>query len=176
MKIFETERLIIRRLESVDKKYFAELFTDPKILEDIPQKAFTENQITDRFNKSLNLNLIDLNTQKCSCGIYEKAIPEMIGLALFLINENGDKELGYRFRPKYWRKGYGTEITKGMLKYYFQQMNVSKVTADVNISNVGSVKILDKFMRPVKEFFNVRDNCTDRRYEIEKNSWLQQSK
>ena len=31
MKIFETERLIIRSLEKVDKIYFAELFTDPKI-------------------------------------------------------------------------------------------------------------------------------------------------
>jgi hypothetical protein len=40
MKIFETERLIIRRLESIVKKYFAELFTDQKNLELIPQKAF----------------------------------------------------------------------------------------------------------------------------------------
>ncbi len=174
MKIFETERLIIRRLKSVDKKYFAELFTDPKILELIPQKTLTENQVTDRFNKSLNLNLSDLNTQKCTCGIYEKGNPEMIGLALFLINEDGEKELGYRFRANYWGKGYGTETTKGMLEYYFVQMNVNKVTADVNIANVGSVKILGKFMTPVKEFFNERDNCTDRRYELEKNIWLQQ--
>jgi ribosomal-protein-alanine N-acetyltransferase len=57
MKIFETERLIIRSLKKADKKYFAELFTDPRVLELIPQKAFTENQITERFDKSLNLNL-----------------------------------------------------------------------------------------------------------------------
>lgn len=173
MILFETERLTIRSLESVDKKYFAELVTDPKILELIPQKAFTENQITDRFNKSLNWDLSALNTQKCACAIFEKGNPEMIGLALFLINENDEKELGYRFRTNYWKKGYGTETTKGMLEYYFQQMNVSKVTADVNIANVGSVKILDKFMTPVKEFYNERDNCTDRRYEVEKSNWLQ---
>src|SRR5690554_5343402 len=154
MKILETERLEIRRLQSIDKELFAELFTDPKVLELIPQKAFTENQIKDRFNKSLNL--------------------ELIGLALFLINEEDEKELGYRFREKYWGKGYGTEITKGMLEYYFKQMKVGKVTADVNIANVGSVKILDKFMKPVREFFNERDNCTDRRYELTKNNWLQQ--
>ncbi len=174
MEIFETERLIIKRLEKTDKKYFAELFTDPKVLDLIPQKALTENQIIDRFNKSLNIELSDLNNQKCACGIYEKGNPEMIGLALFLINENDEKELGYRFRVNYWRKGYGTETTKGMLEYYFNQMNVTKVTADVNIANIGSVKILTKFMKPVHEFFNERDNCTDRRYEIEKNKWLQQ--
>lgn len=174
MKIFETERLIIRRIESKDKKYFAELFTTPQILELIPQKAFTEKQITDRFNKSLNFELNDLQNQKCACGIYEKGNTEMIGLALFLINDNNEKELGYRFRENYWRKGYGTETTKGMLEYYFNQMNVSKVTADVNIANIGSLKILDKFMKPVHQFFNDRDNCTDRRYEIEKNQWLQE--
>ncbi|MBA5630233.1 GNAT family N-acetyltransferase [Moheibacter lacus] len=174
MKIFETERLEIRRLKSMDREHFAELFTDPKVLELIPQTAFTENQITDRFNKSLNLKLSDLNDQKCAFGIFKKRETELIGLALFLINEDNEKELGYRFRKKYWGKGYGTETTKGMLEYYFQQMNVSKVTADVNIANVGSVKILDKFMKPVSEFFNERDNCTDRRYELEKNNWLQQ--
>jgi ribosomal-protein-alanine N-acetyltransferase len=173
MKIFETERLIIRRLESIDKKYFAELFTDQKILELIPQKAFTENQITDSFNKSLNFELSHLKNQKCACGIYEKRNTEMIGLALFLINEHNEKELGYRFRAGFWGKGYGTETTEGMLDYYFRQMNVNKVTADVNIANVGSVKILDKFMKPVREFFNEKDNCTDRRYELEKNNWLQ---
>lgn len=173
MKIFETERLEIRRLESFDKEYFAELFTDPKILELIPQKAFTEDQITDRFNKDLNLKLSDFNKQKCACGIFEKGKPEMIGLALFLINEDGEKELGYRFRANHWGKGYGTETTKGMLEYYFLQMNVNKVTADVNITNVGSVKILEKFMIPVKEFFSERDNCIERRYEIERNNWSQ---
>ena len=71
MKIFETQRLIIRRLEIGDKEYFTELFTDPKILERIPQIAFTENQITDRFSKNLNLELADLNNNNFDCGIYE---------------------------------------------------------------------------------------------------------
>jgi len=174
MKIFETERLIIRSLEKVDKIYFAELFTDPKILKLIPQKAFTQDQITDRFKKSLNFKLSDLKDQKRACGIFEKEKSEMIGLVLFLINEDGEKELGYRFRTNFWGKGYGTETTKGMLEYYFQEMNVDKVMADVNIANIGSVKILNKFMEPVSEFFNERDNCTDRRYELFKNNWLQQ--
>lgn len=174
MKIFETERLIFKRLEAVDKEYFAELFTDQNVLEAIPQIAFTEGQITDRFNKSLRIELSDLKKQKCACAIFEKDNSELIGLALFLINEENEKELGYRFRLDYWGKGYGTETTKGMLEYYFNVLNTDKVTADVNITNIASIKILEKFMTPVKEFFNERDNCTDRRYELKKNNWLQQ--
>ncbi|MCG8575348.1 MAG: GNAT family N-acetyltransferase [Flavobacteriales bacterium] len=173
MKIIETERLVIKSLDTADKVYFAELFTDPDVLELIPQKAFTEEQITERFNKNLNLELSDLANQKCACGIFEKGNSELIGLALFLSNEENEKELGYRFRKKYWGKGYGTETTKGMLEFYFNTLNVTKVMADVNTANVGSVKILDKFMTPVKEFFNERDNCTDRRYELKKENWRQ---
>ena len=38
-----------------------------------------------------------------------KTFPEMIGLAMFLINEKGQREIGYRFRTRYWGNGYGTE-------------------------------------------------------------------
>lgn len=174
MNLFKTERLQIKRVEKADKKYFAELFTNPKILELIPQKPSTENEITERFNNSLTLQVSDLHTQKSALGVYEKENPELIGLALFLINEAGEKELGYRFREAYWGKGYGTETTKGMLQYYFEQLNADYVTADVNTANIGSVKILDKCMTLVSEFFNEKDQCTDRKYKIEKNTWLQQ--
>ena len=175
MKIFETERLIIKSLENKDQDIFVELNSDPKIIDPIPQPKFTENQILGKFSESLNLKENFLEKEKCACGIFEKENPEMIGLCLFLTNDKKEKELGYRFRVDYWGKGYGTETTKGMIDYYFRELNIDKVTADVNIANIGSVKILNKFMKPVREFFNERDNCTDRRYEIDKNNWLQQS-
>lgn len=173
MKLFETERLIIKGLRKEDKVYFTELLSHPDIIEPIPQKPYTQSQIDESFNKSLNLDLGVLNNEKRACGIFEKGNPEMIGLALFLINDENDKELGYRFRKKYWGKGYGTETTKGMIDFYFQILNIEKIIADVNTENTASVKILSKFLKPTKEFFNESDNCTDRRYELYKNDWLE---
>jgi hypothetical protein len=46
MILFETERLTVRRIASNDKNYFTELFTDPRIIEPITQKAFMKSQIT----------------------------------------------------------------------------------------------------------------------------------
>ena len=40
--------------------------------------------------------------------------------------------------------------------------------ADVASENIGSVKILNKFMTCVTTFFNEKDNCMDKRYQIEK--------
>lgn len=73
----------------------------------------------------------------------------------------------------YWGKGYGTETTKGMLEYYFNVLKTEKVIADVNIENVASIKILNTFMKPVKDFYNERDHCKDRRFELRKNNWPQ---
>ena len=175
MKIFETERLIIKSLEQKDKDVFIELLSHPKIIEPIPQERFTEDQILEKFNDSLHLKKEDLGNKKYACGVFKKGDPKMIGLSLFLINDENEKELGYRFRVKHWGKGYGTETTKGMIDYYFKELNSTKVTADANIANIGSIKILSKFMNPVHDFFNKRDNCTDRRFEIDKNNWLKQN-
>lgn len=171
MKIFETKRLVIKSLERKDLNNFIELFSAPKIIDPIPAK-YTKSEILDRFNKNLNLKKSVLEKKKCACGIFEKGNSEMIGLCLFLTNDENEKELGYRFRVNYWGKGYGTETIQGIIDYYFNDLNIEKITADVNIENVGSVKILNKFMKPVREIYNKRDNCTDRRYEIERKNWL----
>ena len=172
MILFKTERLIIKTLETEDQNLFFELFSDPKIIRLIPQLKIPENQLLERFSRNLNVTGSDLITQKCDFGIFEIGNPEIIGLCSFLINDENEKEIGYRFRVAFWGKGYGTETTEAMIDYYFNVMHVDKVTADVDIVNVGSVKILSKFMTPLSEFFNERENCTDRRYQITRDQWL----
>ncbi len=143
MKIFETNRLIVKTLSDKDKEYFIELLSDPRIIEPIPQIKFSRNEILEKFSDYLKSNGNFKEREKFACGIFEKGNQEMIGLCLFLTNNENDNELGYRFRVNYWGKGYGTEITKGLIDYYFKEFNIGKVTADVNIENVRSVKILN---------------------------------
>ena len=81
--MFETERLVVRSLESKDKNKFIELLSDPKIINPIPQSRFSETQILDKFQEHLNLECKDLHREKYTCGIFEKGNPEMIGLCLF---------------------------------------------------------------------------------------------
>ena len=100
--------------------------------------------------------------------MFEKGKEELIGLCAFLTNDESQRELGYRFRKKYWGKGYATEVTKNMIDYCFNVLDLELITADVNIENIASVKVLEKFFRPVKEFYNERDQCTDRRYLLRK--------
>ena len=172
MVIFETERLVIKSVERRDLDHFTTLLSDPSIIDPIPQAPFDENEIVVKFQENLHLKSSDLNRDKYIGGIYEKGKKELIGLCLFLTNDENVRELGYRFRTRYWGKGYGTETTKGIIEYYFNQMHVKKIAADVNTENIGSVRILEKFLIPKKEFFNNERQCTVRRYELEKQDWV----
>jgi len=105
----------------------------------------------------------------CLC---KKGCNDLIGICGVLKNDEKEDEIAYRIIEAYWGKGYGTEITKGLIDYCFVQMNSEFITADVCVENEKSVKILNKFFIIQKEFFNADDNCTDRRYILRKENWL----
>ncbi len=171
MNIFQTERLFVKALEEKDKEYFYELLSKPEIISSIPQIKYSEKEILEKFNKYLKVGNI-LESNQSVCGIFEKNDTELIGLALFLKNEEEDYELGYRFRVEYWGKGYGTEIAKGLINFYFKELKVDKVTADVSVENKGSIKILNKFMKPIKEYYGKKHMRIFRRYAVKKENWL----
>ena len=168
MTIFQTERLIIKKLEEKDKSFFIELLSKPEIIDPIPQPVYPLEDVLKNFNYHKDLKGGILVHEKIAWGIFEKGNPDMIGLCLFLTNDENDRELGYRFRVEYWGKGYGTEVTKGIIDFSFNELKLDKITADVNVANPASVKILEKFLHLKKEFYNERDKCLDRRYELKK--------
>lgn len=166
MIIFQTSRLDIRNFKSADKAYFVELVTKLEIIKSVPQAPMPAKQIEAKFAKAINPQGTILENETSIWAICEKGKKEVIGLCALLTNDENDRELGYRFRVEYWGKGYGTEIARGLIDFSFQDLKLNKITADVNIANIASSKILNKFLNPVREFFNERDNCTDRRYEL----------
>ena len=82
-------------------------------------------------------------------------------------------ELGYRFLPEFWGKGYATESGKAVLEYGFYQMNLSKIYACVDIENSGSDKILkDKLgFESQGTFLDPLDDATCNWYELKKENF-----
>ena len=158
---FTTERLCSRPLLETDSNEFFDMMGNPNVMNPIPQQAMT----LEESNAKL-FRLIHNPEEKTIWTICEKNNPEFIGLCALLINDEGQNEIGYRLREKYWGIGYGTEITKGLINYCFEELEMDLISADVNITNARSVKILEKYMIPVREFYNENDQCTDRRYKL----------
>jgi len=53
-------------------------------------------------------------------------------------------EIYYMLLPKYWGKGYATEVAKGMIKAGFEEFNLHRVEAGVATDNLPSVRVLEK--------------------------------
>ena len=169
--IFKTNRLIVRTLKQSDADSFYLMMSNPNVMNPIPQKVFTRVES--------DAKLSDLIAQESSStkklwAITEKENDTLIGICGLIKNDENDDEIVYRLSEVYWGIGYGTEIAKGLIHYAFEILKLYLLTADVNVENVKSAKILDKFMTPVREFFNEGDNCVDRRYVLRKGDWLQE--
>lgn len=171
MTIFETERLLIRTLKGEDADAYFDLMGNPNVMNPIPRPAMTRKESDQHLKNFLEMDITTSETKVWAVEL--KAKNNFIGLCALLKNTENEDEIGYRLREKYWKNGFGTELTAGLIKYGFEQLKMDKITADVDTRNLNSVKILEKFMTAKKEFFNDSDNCIDRRYEVMKDNWLQ---
>ena len=169
MEIFRTNRLLVRSLREADADDYFDMMGNPNVMNPIPREIMSRKESDDHLEKFLAENQ-ELNGIKAwAIELVDRT--EFIGLCAFLKNDENQDEIGYRLREKHWGKGFGTEVTKGLLNYGFERLKMDTITADVAISNANSVKILEKFMTAKKEFFNPADNCIDRRYEVTKTEW-----
>ncbi|MBU2951356.1 GNAT family N-acetyltransferase [Tamlana agarivorans] len=170
MTIFETERLVIQQLkQSVSDVYF-DMMENTNVMSLVPRPTMSRQESDAHLIKMISLYAEPSDTKVW--GIALKSSDEFIGICAFLKNDAQEDEIGYRFREQFWNQGFGTELTKGLISFGFEEMAMQKITADVAIKNLNSVKILEKFMRVTMEFYNPSDNCTDRRYEVSKTDWL----
>jgi len=166
--IFKTERLIIRELKEPDSDDFFDMMRNPNVMNPIPRKTMNRNESDSKLKELIAL---EKSTETKVWGLIEKESTDFIGICGLLKNSENENEIAYRLREKYWGNGYGTEIANGLIDFGFQRLNFDIVTADVNIANAKSVKILDKFLMREKEFYNKNDACTDRRYKLTKERW-----
>lgn len=169
--IFETQRLTILSLKHRDKDVFTELLTDPRIIDSVGEQVVDYDKILRRFEINLNSNGIPKKHFENIWAVYTKESDEMIGIGAFLTNDEDDWEMGYRFLVNSWGFGFGTELAKGMIDFFFEKLTYDKLTADVDVENLASVKILQKMMTLKKEFYNNEDKCWDRRYELYRKDW-----
>jgi len=56
----------------------------------------------------------------------------------------GELELGYRFRPASWGRGYATEAARAVLACAFEELGAPRVVADADAANTASLRVLEK--------------------------------
>jgi len=137
--IFETERLLVRKLSFDDLEPFHEMQSNRNVMRFVRAKimSYEDNKkdlkdIIEKYSKPTNNFWI--------YAIERKSDTIFVGTIAFVKDEGYD-EIGYRFLEKYWKNGYGTEILKGMV-LYAQKIKLPSLIAYVSPNNVGSEKII----------------------------------
>lgn len=144
----ETERLILRPLVAEDVHRLFLLDSNPQVMKYVGQPVLTEPS-----QSRAVIEMIQAQYEKFGIGrfaVIEKESNLLIGWAglKFVDYEvNGHQdfyEIGYRFLPEFWGKGYATESNKPFVGRAFNEMGVKELFAYAHEGNAGSHHVLQK--------------------------------
>jgi len=149
--IFETERVIVRRLILSDLNSFHEMQSNPNVMQFADGEVKTFDEHSQELSDLIKKYTLE-NNDFWIYAIERKLDSQFIG-TLALVKDVIDDEIGYRFLEKYWNHGYGFEICEATVAYS-RKIGIKKLVGYVVDDNVASVKILErlKFQVVIKMF------------------------
>jgi [ribosomal protein S5]-alanine N-acetyltransferase len=163
--IFETKRLLIRKLQVADIEPFYELESNPKVL----QYATGEPKDLEESKKDLNQLIARYKNKENDFWIYaveRKSDKEFIGTLALIKDDEGNDEIGYRFIERYWGHGFATELCEGLIQYC-KSIGIKKLIGCVVDENVASAKILERFnFVAIEKFVSDDIGLPETKYEL----------
>ena len=177
-KIFiETTRLILREIISEDVDRIFLLDQNPEVMKYVGVKPVTKIEESVETIKNIRNQYAENGIARWA--VIEKKSDLLIGwsgLKLLTKPLNGFSnvyELGYRFLPEYWGKGYATESAKAVIEYGFEQMNLEIIYACTDVNNLNSSNILKNKLGFSEKgtFIDDLDNATCFWFELEKENF-----
>jgi [ribosomal protein S5]-alanine N-acetyltransferase len=155
--IFTTPRLYLRQFTEADTALVLALNSQPEVTQYLHEpllqtEADALRIITQHILPQYALNLGRLAT-------FINNTNEFIGwCGLKYRPELEEVDLGYRFLPQYWGKGYATEAAQHTLQYALYNLQLKRVTGRAHTENKASLKVLEKIgMQYLKN--EIVDDC-----------------
>ena len=146
--VLETERLLLREILPNDENGMFALDADPNVQTYLGNKPITSKKQAQQTIQLIRQQYVANGVGRWA--VVEKETGDFTGWAgLKLIKEQINKrtnyyDLGYRFLPKYWGRGYATEVARASLNYGFNDLNLKEIFAMADTRNQASRKVLEK--------------------------------
>jgi RimJ/RimL family protein N-acetyltransferase len=144
VKILETDRLIIREIETSDAEFILDLLNQPSFIKYIGDRNVrtlddAKNFLETRYRKSYQDN---------GFGLYLVELQEdntPLGISGFVKRDNFQyADIGFAFLPQFEGKGFAFESAAAMMKYGREILQFKEVLAITTQDNESSGKLLTK--------------------------------
>lgn len=159
MKILETSRLYLRKMDENDLPDLAEILQD-EIAMTAYEHAFSDEEVRQWLDKQL------LRYREDGFGLWAvilKETGEMVGQCGITMQPLHDKmvpEIGYLFKRKHWHNGYAAEAAIACRGYAFETLGLDEIcsiirdtnTASINVAKRNGMRLADRF---VKHYYGV---------------------
>jgi RimJ/RimL family protein N-acetyltransferase len=144
LKIFETERLVLRELCIDDAVFILQLVNEPSWLRFIGDKGIKTLEAARNYilkgpvemyaRLGFGLWLVELK---------EGSIP--VGICGLIKRESlKDIDIGFAFLPAYWRRGYAFESASAAMAYGKKALELKRIVAVMSPDNYASDRLLEK--------------------------------
>ncbi|WP_234108676.1 GNAT family N-acetyltransferase [Chryseobacterium sp. R2A-55] len=144
----ETERLILRELVPEDSERMFLLDSSHEVMKYLGMKPLTKIEETAEIIQKIRQQYMDNGIGRWA--VVDKTTDLLIGwsgLKILKEKTNGYQnvyELGYRFLPDFWGRGYATEAAAACLNYGFENLNLEVIYAYATTDNHASNNVLRK--------------------------------
>jgi len=138
--------LILQPLTLEDVGNFFALDSDPDVMKYLARPPASDKQLV----RSLIEKKIDYNQRNPGLGYWalmEKKSKSFIGqfsLAHIEFDETKEIEIGFRFLPYFWGRGFATEMGKELIRHGFDHLKLKRIVGLTHPDNLISQKVLDK--------------------------------
>ena len=144
MKVAESKRLLLRRLEARDAAFILELLNEPSWLQYIGDKGVATLQSAERYIDNGPVEMY----RRLGFGLYLvelKGVAAPIGICgLIKRDALDDVDLGFALLSRFWGKGYAFEAASAVMAYGDVELGLSRIVAIVSQDNHPSAKLLEK--------------------------------
>jgi len=144
--ILTSNRLSLRFIQKTDLEAIHNLQSIPKVDKyntlGIP-KNLAE---TEKIMAPLFIELEQTKITKYTFAIKLISTQQFIGLVALNLGSSKYKsgEVWYKLIPKYWGKGYATEVLIRLLEFGFKNLKLHRIEAGCAVNNLASIKVLEK--------------------------------
>lgn len=173
-KTIETERLILRKTEESDLKILWLILCDKEV-----SKYYLTSKINYDWHKELPWQLAKLShandNDVFQWSIIKKDTSQCIGQISVQERRTEDSSItskdirgiGWFITPKEQKKGYAYEAATAILKYMFEEVEISAIQTGAAVENVNSWHLMEKlgFIRRTEKLHKTKYTLIDRPVE-----------